>query len=75
MLIAKQQKLICIADGLGLGWTVVAEYNVEAAADDSKGKKSLEKAKKSSERTGAKQKKKHIEPASIKWDTSFVSNL
>ena len=46
-MIAERQKLIHNADWSELGWSVVAEYNAEELAEDSKDEKRLEKAEQS----------------------------
>ena len=72
-MIAERQKLIRIAERSELGWSVVAEYNADELADDSKDEKRLEKAELSSERKVAKQKIKRVEPAAVKRG-SFVGH-
>ena len=73
-LIAERQKLICIPDQSELGWSMVAEYNTEKLADDSKDKKRLEEAEQSAEWKSAKWKKKCVKPAAVHRGTHFVSN-
>ena len=73
-MIAEQQKLILIADRSELGPSVVAEYNNEELADDSKNEKRLEKAEQSAERKAAKESRKAEEKRvqSSYWKHSFV---
>ena len=69
-----ERQLIRTANSSELGRNVVAEYNAEEQADNSKDEKRLEKAEQSAERKTSKWKKQGVHPAAVHQGTPFVSN-